>query len=228
MKNVILIILLVSTQCVTSFSQTLKNSNNFEFGLLVGTYSTEDRITLVEQSPNSIMGDFTEINFDNQVGFSIGLLGHKIINKHLTIGFQPTFSFHSYELIADLGERGSLSSLSEALILEGPIHLGVHLNKNAEFNPSLIFGGRFSYDLTGGGGLGIDNEVVIAQKPHNISADIGAGLEIKMKGFSMKPELIYSYGLGNLHDTDVTGFEKNEISEKMRRNTLSLRLLFYN
>ncbi len=227
MKKFVLALFILTAHSVITFSQNLESPPGYEFGLILGFNNSGIYSTKSDPTPIIFNDEVVEINSNNQAGFSLGILGHKIINKHFTIGFQPTLSFMSTEISFKLNTQETINNKIESVFLEGPIHLAIHVNKNAKWNPSLILGGKLSYDLAANSRSRQINPSIIQLKSQQYSADIGAGLEIKMKGFCLKPELIYSYGLGNSEDPNSVG-PFNQVTEKARRDNISLRFLFYN
>jgi len=93
-------------------------------------------------------------------------------------------------------------------------------NFDKGINPSISLGARYIHDIT-------EREGDLQQdlKRNDFALDVGGGLEIDFKKFTMKPELLYSFGTVNLrnNNNDLLNYEVGHII----RDKFSIRMTFY-
>lgn len=227
MKKITFLIIILTATTVNTFSQTLKTPKGFEFGILLGFNQSNfafDESRLMEQGP---LQGVTNIDSRLKPGFNIGVLAHKIISNNLTFGFQPTLSFTETTFLIETETTPDLNVKAEEVFVEVPLHFALHLNKTAKVNPSFISGIKYGYDLANNSRT--RSSGILISRSHVLSFDVGTGVEFKFKQFIMKPELIYSRSFGEVLDTaQIETVGLLNTVDKVRRQNLTLRFLFYN
>ncbi len=103
--------------------------------------------------------------------------------------------------------------------IEIPLHFVLSSPKNSfPLRPSFLFGGRMGWNMAP---HPTTNLYFLRER---VSLDIGMGLEFRVKGILVCPELIYAHGMNNIHNFYNTKYDW--IVGRAVRDRLSLRLYF--
>lgn len=100
---------------------------------------------------------------------------------------------------------------------ELPVHLVVtNRAKNNVLRPSLMVGGRIGWNFA----ANPSDRLNLYQ--NRTAADIGLGAEIHLRHFHIQPEVVYSYGLNNLHNYLNTLYDP--VIKSVVRDRITLRI----
>lgn len=104
--------------------------------------------------------------------------------------------------------------------VEIPLHLVVtNTRKRLPLRASFLFGGRIGWNFA------TNDSDKLNLLRERLAADIGLGAEIRLKKYRIQPDIVYSYGLNNLHDYRNTLFDPG-ISNVVR-DRITLRVLVW-
>ncbi|MCK6691323.1 MAG: outer membrane beta-barrel protein [Thermoanaerobaculia bacterium] len=104
--------------------------------------------------------------------------------------------------------------------LEIPIHfLLTSALRQMPVQGLILFGGRMSANLAAG-----RQNVLMKLLPERLGLDIGIGASFRQGDWTIQPELIYSYGMNNVHD--FTNSPYDWTVGRIFRDRLSLRISF--
>jgi Outer membrane protein beta-barrel domain len=104
--------------------------------------------------------------------------------------------------------------------VEVPLHfVWTNQSKKIPLRSSFLFGARIGRDFSG---TDTDLLYFLAERA---GLDIGLGVEVKLKKWKIQPELLYTYGLGNLHDYRNTPYD--EWIGRVEYERLGIRVLFW-
>lgn len=102
--------------------------------------------------------------------------------------------------------------------LDLPLHI-VWTNNSDRFliRPSVVLGGRLGVNLAR---QTARDQLVLLQEW--VAIDLGIGIEIHTKRLIIRPEVLYAYGMNNLHDYTNTSYDP--LIGRIQRDRLSVRL----
>jgi hypothetical protein len=104
--------------------------------------------------------------------------------------------------------------------VEIPLHLVVtNARKHLPIRASFLFGGRIGWNFASN----YSDKLNLLRE--RMAADIGLGAEIRLRKYRIQPDIVYSYGLNNLHDYRNTLFDPG-ISNVVR-DRITLRILVW-
>ncbi|MCC6282134.1 MAG: outer membrane beta-barrel protein [Saprospiraceae bacterium] len=104
--------------------------------------------------------------------------------------------------------------------VEIPLHFVVtNARKQLPLRASFLFGGRIGWNFAA------NTSDKLALLRERMAADIGLGAEIRLRKYRIQPEIVYSYGLNNLHDYRNTLFDPG-ISNVVR-DRITIRVLVW-
>ncbi len=216
-------LLLLAYALVTQglFAQDATNLRpKLEYGILTDFHLSylklNSDITLT--GPN---GEVEEIDVNTRPGFSLGIFGRYNLTERLAIVPQALITFHSSEIFFEPEGNNGFREEVQPVILDFPIHFVMTGVRHERINPSILIGGRYRLALPT-----TEDDSNLDLNRHDFAIDLGTGLEIKTKHFYVKPELIYSFGLGTLTKSDGTDLV-NVALEDLSRDQIALRVAFY-
>ena len=215
-----LLILFLSVQNLSA--QTDSSPKLVEYGIMMGAHLGHLKTDLSDWESAGISNELRSLETQNRVGFSLGILAKIRISQLFSIVPQANLTFLDGRLNYDLESQNDHQESLEAVLVEFPLHFVFTHSKYKRVNPSIFFGGRYAYDLRDAE----DTDFKLQLKKHDFMLDLGTGLEIKLKRFKVKPELMYSLGLANLKDSGEAFF--NSAIEGIYRDRIALRVSFYN
>lgn len=103
---------------------------------------------------------------------------------------------------------------------ELPLHLVVtNRAKNHVLRPSLMIGGRIGWNFASNP----SSRLNLYQ--NRTAADIGLGAELHLRNLHVQPEVVYSYGLNNLHNYLNTQYDP--AIKSVVRDRITLRILVW-
>jgi len=218
MKKLIILLFLVGGSVIL-FAQKQTTSKILTLHPIFGL---DFNFLKIENSDWNALGLSTQINSlntNNRVGFSLGTAYHFTINERFSIAPQSIISFQHSQLDYDLENKVNHTETVKPATLQFPIHMIFFNPKNEKFNPSIIFGGRYTYDISKK-----EASVRLNLKEHDFAIDVGTSFIIKLKQIHIRPEFIYSFGLTNLNPKDTEGLYHSAIKSIFRDN-ISFRLV---
>ncbi len=104
--------------------------------------------------------------------------------------------------------------------MEIPLHLVVtNARKPLPLRASFLLGGRIGWNFAS------NSSEKLNLLRERIAVDIGLGAEIRLRKYRIQPEMVYSYGLNNLHDYRNTVFDPGISS--VVRDRITIRVLVW-
>lgn len=223
-----------------NFGFSLSISNN-----LLGVNRSELFLPTNSFVPNSII----EINPINNLYFNFGLLATMKLKNNLYLRTNPTFlnigsknlAYFKTSSTPTLKEKINLSSS----IIHLPIALKFQSDRYNGFRFSnfmrhyIIFGGKVDFDLSSKNAVKIRSIPPVTTvstltpsypsvlKSTDLGAEIGIGLSLYFRYFTLSPEIKYSHGLRDMHKTSTSNTLLNNI-DKVSANYVFFTLHFEN
>lgn len=165
-----------------------------------------------------IANEINELKVQNKFGFSLGLMYRFNISEQFSIAPQTIIAFQKNMLIYDLENQDNHQASIRPALIELPLHFVFSQSKNKKVSPQVFGGGRYTHDISKQ-----EPDVKLNLKKNNFAIDLGTGLDIAFNKFSLKPELIYSFGVVNLKNNDADLF--NSAIERISRDKISFRIV---
>lgn len=205
------------------FGQTIDNTKKFDFGILMGVDFGYLKVEQTNWEDLGIDNEIRSLEAQNKLGFSIGIMGQYHITENFAIAPQAIISFQESRLNYDFENQAQFEQTIEPANVEIPIHF-VFTNQQSEkrYSPSAFLGARYIHGLATKDNVDYQLDI----KRNDVAIDFGTGVEIKFNKFKMKPELMYSFGLLNLADSNADIY--TAAIDHMSRDKISFRLVFYN
>jgi hypothetical protein len=208
MKNKLIFLLLITPWCLIAQNEEKPRWNwGFFSGLDHQSIALE---TLGKIEPESPMA----WSDGPKAGFSMGGFAQKQFLPWLY--FQPEIGMSLVSQVINYRPDGPRSY--RFVDIELPLHCRMvdPRKKNAPLRACVIVGPRIGWNLFGNSTsfLNINQE--------RIAADLGLGVEIKMKQWRIQPSFIYSHGLNDMHFPDQGKYD--DLVGKIIRDKLTLKI----
>ncbi|MCX7649034.1 MAG: PorT family protein [Flavobacteriales bacterium] len=174
------------------------------FGFLLGANAMPMGIRPVANP--GMVDSVYRIELRPQGGFTMGLLGNVKIHEFINFRFLPSLSFGSRKFIYSIRETISDTSVAyydvqksvESTYLELPLLLRF---KSARLNNVRVYvdtGIKYSFDLSSKAGTDDKGGNLLKLRRHDLSYDLGVGLDFYLQYFKFSPSLRVSWGFLNV------------------------------
>lgn len=226
MKRLFLIGIVLS---MTQYAIGQKFEKN-NFGILLSSDFNYLKPTYSDWKEAGIQDELNAVTTQQKLGFTCGLLYKFNLTERLSLIPQTLLSIQESNLNFDVENEENHREVIALAAISFPIHLVWTKHNNKKVNPSITIGGRFIQDITNrkeppANSAFLYTDYKLAVKKFDMTIDLGTGLEIPLKKMTIKPELLYSFGLVNLKDSGE-GIYNSAISS-LNSDKISFRLLFY-
>lgn len=199
----IAVLCLISINVFGAFSQRQKVRNQpfadqklYHLGFTVGINAQD----LILSHTGNINDDksvwFAEIP-SYSVGFSVGIIGDRYINRYMNLRVTPSLHFGEKKFVfkeQNTGEEFKVSAKTNYISL--PIHMRFSAERLNNFRPYVLAGGYVSSEIGG------KKDPVIKFKNFDYGIEIGLGCNFYFPLFKLSPELKFSFGLRDLIEKD--------------------------
>lgn len=179
-----LFLLLLASISKDICAQPSRRTGDVFTGLTIGiNYS---RVTTEKANPN----DIVDIATVTGLGYRLGLLGGLQVSRHIAIELRPALAFNDSKLgITRLNL--DMETYGQTIMIEGAGHVFYKFYAGKVI-PYMLAGGSYRQPLN-------DASSTIRQMVRpSLAADVGIGLEKRLRHFSIAPEIRYSHGISNL------------------------------
>lgn len=212
MKKLALAILLCAGHWLSG--QQPAGRQRFSFGFSAGAEFQTLNIGVLPRRPDA---PFVSTEKLTGSGAGIGVWGQWPIRPVLHIRPALQFSYVSNALRFQTSDGQTRKDRYHFADLELPLHflLTDHFRR-LPLQGVILFGGRVSWNLAGSG-------AALRLLPERLGLDIGIGAGFRWGKWHVQPELIYSYGLNNLHDFRNSPYDR--AVGRVLRDRISLRML---
>jgi len=203
-----------------SAAQSERSVRKSELGILLESNLSTPKFELSESVQNGT-NPIQNIEGKAGIGFAIGVMYKYHLNDFLAVRTQPTLAFLERKFLYSFVNDISSERKEEALNIELPIHL-VFEKTTKKYSPSLIVGGRYGYDIAANSRARQVNGLNF--RALELQLDVGVGLGINSKLFTIKPEIVYSKGI--ISQLPDSGFQTSGF-KNIKNDRIGIRLLFY-
>lgn len=190
----------------------------WQWGVFAGYENQKLAWQVLNYQPNEPAGAFDE---RPKAGGSAGVLLARKFSETFSVRLSPGFAYNWNRLHFLTSDGGYFSENYRFADLDLPLHFSL-TNPPGRFplRGSFLFGGRFSQNF-------FKNEGLAGVKIYSprFAVDLGIGVLARLRNLEFQPEMVYSFGLNNIHDATETP----EIwgIGKMVRDRLAVRILFF-
>ncbi len=198
------------------FSQQAAESRPFSFGFLAGA---ELQTLNIQRQPLQTGRPFIPNQSLTGAGGSLGIWAQWPVFAALDVRQGLQFSFLSNTIRFETPDGQFRQDQYRFADLELPFHF--ILSNQLQRLPAkalILFGGRASWNLADG-----RSGTALNLLPERFAFDLGIGAEFRVGSWKIQPELLYSYGLNNLHDFQNSPYDW--AVGRVLRDRLSLRVV---
>lgn len=152
----------------------------------------------------SVVDSVYAIETKAQSGFTLGILANLRIVDILALRFSPGLSFGQRTLNYTM--RGvhdtafyNVSKPVESTMLEFPFALRLKSARLNDFRFFVDAGVKYTYDLASKQGIDDKGQSLVKIKKHDLSFEMGTGIDIYLRYFKFTPSFKVSWGIPNAH-----------------------------
>lgn len=150
-------------------------------------------------------------------GFSMGIMMNVRMNDYFSFRVIPTLSFGSRSLVYTFkGINDSVffqqTKRVESTYLELPLLIRYRSARLNNIRALIEIGGKYSFDLSSKAGLDDKGETLVKLKKHDLSFEMGVGMDFYLPYFKFSPVFRVSWGVPN-----VLYREDHEFSNSINR-----------
>jgi hypothetical protein len=198
-------------------AQTPAGERKFAYGALIGmeTQMLGGSYTkLIDQANYAVAGH-------GRAGASFGVFGQWALSRSIALRPQLLLSFNQNDLRLFSGYDQIGTVRYRFTDLEIPLHF-VATNQVGKLpvRASVLAGGRISWNFASD-----PSNPVIGLYHERFAIDIGLGAEFQCNRLKIKPEVVYSYGVNNIHNVSDLAYDWS--IGRVVRDRLTLRVLFW-
>lgn len=211
------ILFLLFWACLQRLPAQQEMPKRFFWGLLAGVEQHRVSIQSIASKVSKPDSPNAAADRTGAAGAVIGAFGRWRLTRDLAIQSELLCAY------AQNGIRFSPENVRENyrfLDLELPLHLVVtNTRKTQPLRASFLIGGRIGWNFASNPA---DKLGLLSGRT---AADVGLGAEIRISRYRIQPEVVYSYGLNNLHDYLNTTYDPGISS--VVRDRITLRVLVW-
>lgn len=204
----ILLIVFLSAFSLTSTAQVkVKNLPYFDYekfnwGYFLGASMMDYKFTGNNDILSPVNIDTLGIEVKSGIGFNAGLILNFRLNEYFYLRFEPGVNYTSRSIDLKYAENivggldaGTIRKIQNAYV-DIPVYLKYSGKRRRNFNPYLIAGPKFSYDMLSKAESFKDNtNGEFRTKPFNIFIDFGIGIDWYLPYFRWTTELKASFAM---------------------------------
>lgn len=214
MKNILLILFCAGTWPVFAQEVSVKK---FFWGVVAGIEQHRLSVQSINNKVSAPDSPAAGAERGGTAGALAGIFGRWRLTRDLAIQSELLFS------LAQNKVRFSPEGVHEQyhfMDAELPLHLVLtNRAKNHILRPSLMIGGRIGWNFASNP----SDRLNLYQ--NRTAVDIGLGAEIHLQNFHIQPEVVYSYGLNNMHNYLNTPYDPG--IKSVVRDRITLRILLW-
>lgn len=168
----------------------------FHYGFLAGVHLQD--LELQQNGYTDEAGNQWFVEEPNyEPGFSVGILGELLMNKHIALRVIPTMHFGT----KNMKFRNNLNHDYQYMTMKStyisvPIDVKFSAERFNNYRPYMMAGVNPMYDLT------VKRQKQLLLKPMDCYLEVGLGCDFYLPFFKFIPELKFCWGLSNIIDKD--------------------------
>lgn len=157
-------------------------------------------------------------------GFNLGIISNLRLSKRTDLRFIPSLVFAEKRLEYDMLEDQQQSKTIESIFMAFPLSLKIKSDPHRDFRMYAIGGLNYTYDLASNAeARNAEDQVKIRR--HDLSAEMGLGMEFYFPYFIFSPEVKFSHGLFNVHSRD-TNLQFSDVLQNLLSRAITFTVHF--
>ena len=171
----------------------------YHFGIALGYNVSSFKIRQSELFANH--DSIRTVESTNGPGFNLGIVSNLRLGKRFDLRFIPSLVFAEKNLDYNMLEGQFSQKTIESIFVSLPFQVKFKSDPHRDFRMYVIAGGKYTYDMASNAkARNAENQVKVGR--HDISAEMGFGMEFYFPYFILSPEIKFSHGLYDVHSRD--------------------------
>ena len=146
------------------------------------------------------------LNSNNQKGFNLGIVSNFRIGKYTDFRFVPTLVFGERQLLYSFADSTLKIKIEkkaiESTLLDFPFYIKYKSKRYNNFSNYVLFGFKYSLDIASQKNIVNEEFIVLKLKEHDLTGEIGFGMDFYLEYFKFSPQIKISSGILNLLTKD--------------------------
>ena len=146
------------------------------------------------------------LNSNNQKGFNLGIVSNFRIGKYTDLRFVPALVFGERHLSYSFADTNNIiyseTKAIESTLLDFPFYLKYKSERYNNFRSYVLLGIKYSLDIASQKDIVNEDFVVLKLQPHDLTGEIGFGMDFYLEYFKFSPQIKISAGVLNLLTKD--------------------------
>ena len=142
------------------------------------------------------------LHSNNQKGFNLGIVSNFRMGKYTDFRFVPAIVFGERRLLYSFADTNNVISTEmkaiESTLLDFPFYVKYKSERYNNFRSYVLFGIKYSLDIASQKDIVNENFVVLKLQPHDLTGEIGFGMDFYLEYFKFSPQIKVSAGVLNL------------------------------
>jgi hypothetical protein len=207
----------IQTQNMPKYDRRL-----FHFGINLGMLMCGTAIRPIDDL-RSLPDTIYAVNPVWQPGFSMGIESNLRLAEHWDLRLTPTLSLASKVFEYDTPNGRKRFELPTTLI-EFPLYIKFKSARLNNWRAYVIGGAKYVFDLSNKIGAENASEYPIKLKPHDVTAEVGFGMDFYLPYFKFSTQVKASWGLVNLKYTENNIY--NSAIDQVNSRSVYISFLF--
>ena len=146
------------------------------------------------------------LNSNNQKGFNLGIVSNFRMGKYTDLRFVPALVFGERRLSYSFAHTNNIiyseTKAIESTLLDFPFYLKYKSERYNNFRSYVLLGIKYSLDIASQKDIVNEDFVVLKLQPHDLTGEIGFGMDFYLEYFKFSPQIKVSAGVLNLLTKD--------------------------
>ena len=143
---------------------------------------------------------------NSQKGFNLGIVSNFRTGKYTDFRFVPAIVFGERRLLYSFADTNNVISTEmkaiEFTLLDFPFYVKYKSERYNNFRSYVLFGVKYSLDIASKKDIVNEDFIVLKLQPHDLTAEIGFGMDFYLEYFKFSPQIKVSAGIINLLTKD--------------------------
>jgi hypothetical protein len=180
------------------------DNKKMHFGFTLGVNSLDFRI---KHNDEVIYQDSLYVlQSNNQKGFNLGIVSNFRMGKYTDFRFVPAIVFGERRLLYSFSDTNNIISTEtksiESTLLDFPFYVKYKSERYNNFRSYILFGIKYSLDIASQKDIVNEDFIVLKLQPHDLTGEIGFGMDFYLEYFKFSPQIKVSAGVLNLLSKD--------------------------
>jgi hypothetical protein len=180
------------------------DNKKMHFGFTLGLNSLDLNI----QHNDAVMyqDSLYVLQSNSQKGFNLGIVSNFRMGKYTDFRFVPAIVFGERRLLYSFADTNNVISNEtkaiEFTLLDFPFYVKYKSERYNNFRSYVLFGIKYSLDIASKKDIVNEDFIVLKLQPHDLTGEIGFGMDFYLEYFKFSPQIKVSAGVLNLLTKD--------------------------